>query len=89
MKINLKFTDKRIFKAIYVLIVAVNIIVLFFTYSFLNKNLYGSFVIDEDYLGNRTSASDLNINIFNSVIEKIEKKSQKNDVNGVKNIFSQ
>jgi len=87
---QIKISRKKIFQIIYALIIVINILILFSLYSFFNRYVYGSFIIDQNYFsGQGGGYGDLNINLFNRIIEKIEKKSNKNDISGIKNIFYQ
>lgn len=75
--IKLKFTLNNILLYTYIIIFIINILVIFFLYSFINKNIVNTIYITEDTLLNQTNLipENINSNKFENIINSLEKKS--------------
>lgn len=85
----MKIDQKKIFDAIYLLIFLLNLIALVLLFNFARKYVYGSIVVDPNYLQSQTAkpGSDLDLNKFDSIVKIIEEKQQKKNVDDIKNVF--
>ena len=89
MKFKIKFSHKNIIRYFYILIMLVNLVTLFYLYSFMKKHVYHTIAPEEDITITRSStyAGDIDMKKFEEVIEQIEKKSQGNSLDNINNIF--
>lgn len=85
----MKIDQKKIFNAIYLLIFLLNLIALVLLFNFARKYVYGSIMVDPNYLQSQTAkpGSDLDLNKFDSIVKSIEERQQKKNVDDVKNVF--
>ncbi len=90
MKFKIKFNHKNIIRYFYILIILINLVTLFYIYSFMKKHVYGTIVPKNDEAITRSStyAGDVDIKKFEKVVEQIEKKSQLNSLDNIKDIFN-
>lgn len=87
---KLKFSIKKIHYWIYMIITIIGFLIFYALYDFLDKNFYKIISGESGYLliqESQTDKSRINMNSFNSVIEKINKKTEKRKVETIKNIF--
>lgn len=89
MNLKMKIDQKKIFNAIYLLIFLLNLIALVLLFNFARKYVYGSIMVDPNYLQSQTAkpGSDLDLNKFDSIVKSIEERQQKKNVDDVKNVF--
>ena len=89
MKLKITLKNKHIIRYLYILIILINIILLFFLFSFMKKNVYYAIVPNEDLsvFASKNYAGDIDIKKFEDIIKLIEKKSIKNDLDNIENIF--
>lgn len=89
MKIKLNLSYKKIFLYIYILFFVANLALLGYLYFFAKKYVYEPMNKDGSYFNDNSlsKTQDLDMKKFKEVITEIEKKKQKSNVNGMKNIF--
>ena len=89
MALKIKLTAKNVLRILYGIIILANIIILFFLYIFIDKNVYKTFVLDKDFLLSQTQqkTEDLNVKKFEAIINKIEQKSEKKSIDNINNLF--
>ena len=89
MKIKNKLNAKNIFKAILVIVFLSNIFFIYKTYMFIDEYIYKTLVPDGNYNIPQSSVSsgDINMDKFDNVIIRLEKKSIKTDLSNTKKIF--
>lgn len=82
-----KKTNINFFLRITILIL--NIVVLFYIYSFYNKNVYGSIVVDENYIleQSKQSSGDINLKKFQATLDKLSEKKELKKSPSVSNFF--
>jgi len=87
---KLKISYKNKIKTIYGIIIIINIFTIFYIYNFTKKNIYGAIAIDEAIITSRVQKNieDINIDRFNNIILKLEKKSKFKKIEKIKNIFN-
>ncbi len=90
MKFKIKFSHKNIIRYFYILIILINLVTLFYLYSFMKKHVYHTIVPknDDTIIRSSTYAGDVDLKKFKKVIEQIEKKSQGNSLDNIKDIFN-
>ncbi len=73
---RVKLSQKLIFKYIYVIFIALNILLIFYLYNFFNEHVYSAIVADRSLIETqaRQSMEDVNINRFNNIIKVVEEK---------------
>ena len=86
---KLKISYKNNLRAIYGIIIIINIFIITYTYNFAKKNIYGAIAVDEDIIASRVQKNieDINMDKFNNIILKLEKKSKLEKIENIKNIF--
>lgn len=85
-----KLTPKKAFKYSYILIILINFICIYYLYVFIDKYIYQTFFTNREYLisqGNKSS-NDINLNKFDAIISKINKKSLPNRSDEIPDIFN-
>jgi len=89
MNLKVKLNPKKIFSAIYLAIFLFNLVALILLFNFAKKYVYGSIVVDPNFLQSQTAkpGNDLDLNKFNSMVQSIEAKQQKKDMDNIKNVF--
>lgn len=89
MNLKINLTPKRIFNVIYTLIVLFNLITFVLLFNFARKYVYGSIVVDPNFLQSQTTklGSDLDLDKFNLMIQTIEEKQQQKNTENIKNVF--
>ncbi len=87
---KLKISYKNNIKIIYGIIIIINIFIIFYIYNFTKKNIYGAIVVDEAVIMSRVQKNieDINIDRFNNIILKLEKKSKVEKIKNIINIFN-
>jgi hypothetical protein len=71
------------------IIVLLNIVVLFYVYSFYKKNVYGSMVVDDNYLSEQSKqiTNTINVQKFNLTLEKLSQKQKEKQDADIVNFF--
>ncbi len=90
MKLNFKLNKKKIITYFYLIILIVNIVFIYYIYSFINENVYKIIYLDEEHLISQTNFEDTNINMnkFEAVKEFMTEKKKVNKINNLNNIFN-
>lgn len=90
MKLNFKLNKKKIITSVYLIILIVNIVFIYYIYSFINENVYKIIYLDEEHLISQTNFEDTNINMnkFEAVKEFMTEKKKVNKINNLNNIFN-
>jgi hypothetical protein len=80
INMNIKLNDKNIFKILYGAAIIINLIALFWLYSFLDKAVYATFIIDGSELQDQINLNVQNLDIdkFEKIITEISDKKQGN-----------
>jgi len=86
---NLKLTPRRITFWFYFIVFVVTIIILILIALFLYRNFYLSITQSKEItvLREKVVIETVNIDKFNSIIDRLEKKTKTKKVSGVNNIF--
>jgi len=89
MNLKIKFSQKKLFSIIYLIIFLINLIALILLFNFARKYVYGSIVVDPNFLQSQTvkPGSDLDLEKFDSMVRAIEAKQQKKNIDNIKNVF--
>ena len=89
MKLKLSLNYHAIINYCLILIFILNIVVLFYLYNFLKKQVYGAIIYERNpaFANTLKIGEDINIEKFRSIINKIENKSTSENYRGTKNIF--
>ncbi len=90
LKIKLKLKIKNIINYICILFIIINLLCAFYLYLFLNKYIYETIIPDKELLvpKNDLFTSDIDMNKFESINQKYEKKLIPNKTEGMNNIFN-
>ncbi|HOZ56407.1 MAG TPA: hypothetical protein PLH29_04235 [bacterium] len=90
MDLKIKISTKKIFNILYLFILIINIIALLWIFNFSRKYIYGSIVVDQNFLQSQTikPGSDLDMEKFNEIVQGIENKQQKRNTDNIKNVFN-
>lgn len=87
-KISLNLKRKSIFNYLFIALIILNIVFLFWLYSFMKKNIYGAFFPDEELLtAPAGNAGNIDMQKFNTIIDDIKAKSMPNRLEKLNNIF--
>ncbi|MCD4761595.1 hypothetical protein K8R32_01410 [bacterium] len=83
-------TPKKIFQYTYILIILINFVCIYYLYTFTNKFVYQTFFTNREYLISQGSKSsdDINLNKFDTIINKINKKSLIDKSEKIPDIFN-
>lgn len=89
MKINFKLNLKNNLRYIYIAIVVLNLVLLFNLYQFTNKYLYQTIVLDKHLIESaiKNTGEDISLDKFNKIIEDINNKSLRQQINITNNPF--
>lgn len=85
----MKLNRKNIICYSYILIILINIISSCYLYLFMEKYVYQVIASNENLSVSKNSISsgDIDMNKFENIIQKIEKKSKQNNIENINNIF--
>ena len=74
---KLKFNIKNSFLYAYIAVLLLNIVSLYFVYTFIKANVYDTIFLDESIIEAQATrgVGDINLEKFNRVVDNIEKKS--------------
>jgi hypothetical protein len=88
MKLRFKIDSKKIFIAIYILIILANVGIAFLLYQFINEAVYRSIFVDAGFIESQSIkvGNDLNAVKIQSVADQIDAKESRSALN-IKNVF--
>ncbi len=86
---KIKITTKNTFKALFYSLLLVNIVLIIFVVQFIQAKVYKTMFMSREELLEQSNLSVENIDIdsFNEVVEKIDKKNENRNINIERNIF--
>ena len=89
MKLKLNFNYHAVINYFLILVIILNIVVLFYLYNFLRKQVYDTVIYERNpiYTNMTKTGEDINLEKFRAIIDKIENKSTASDNQTAKNIF--
>jgi len=89
MNIKIKFTPSKIYLISLLVFLLINLIVLFFVFQYIYSNVYKTmFMSREDLLlHSNIKVEDIDLNKFDTVVNKIKEKQNKKDITVDYNIF--
>jgi hypothetical protein len=88
MKINYKFTSKKILFISYILVIIINVVIIMVLGQFINNKVYHSIFVDPTYIESQRikTNSSLNIKKIQSVYDQINAKTKRGGLI-IKNVF--
>ena len=89
MKAKIKFTTQKIFNTILATLFVLNLVAIFFVYNFTRSQVFDTmFMNREDLLKqSNLTVEDIDIERFQNVVQKIDKKKNVDDILFIKKIF--
>ena len=90
MKYKFKFTTRKIFKIIFILLFCVNLVTLFYSYTFIKSQVFSTMFMSREELLKQSNikVEDIDLDKFNKVIEKIDNKQKLEDIKNINPIFN-
>jgi hypothetical protein len=86
---KIKITTKNVFKSLFYVLLILNVVIIIFVVQFMRTKVYKTMFMSREELLEQSNLSVENIDIdsFNEVVKKIDKKNQNRDIEVGKNIF--